>query len=117
MGGRCIFMGGRALLFLLLLAGGRIWGQTGVAGPAFNLGAGLEMGWQHPPAAAKPWVFWYWMNAAVSKEGIHADLEAMKKAGIGGAYLMHIGDTANPPLYTPSVRQLSPACSAMVRYA
>ena len=44
----------------------------------------------HPPAAAKPWVFWYWMHGAVSKEGITADLEAMKEVGIGGAYLMPI---------------------------
>ncbi|MBS1565011.1 MAG: discoidin domain-containing protein [Bacteroidetes bacterium] len=71
----------------------------------------------HPPASAKPWVFWYWMQAAVSKEGITADLEAMKEAGIGGAYLMPIKDTANPPLMQPPVRQLSPLWWEMVRFA
>lgn len=96
---------------------GRMWGQTGADGPAIDSGAGLERGWQHPPAAARPWVFWYWMNASVSKEGIHADLEAMKKAGIGGAYLMPINDTIHPLLYSPAVRQLSPAWWEMVRYA
>lgn len=71
----------------------------------------------HPPAAAKPWVFWYWMQAAVSKEGIRADLQAMKSAGIGGAYLMPIQGAANPPIYTPTAEQLSPRFWEMVRYA
>src|ERR1700722_7694917 len=62
----------------------------------------------HPPDAAKPWVFWYWMQAAVSKEGIRADLQAMRSAGIGGAYLMPISGAANPPLYAPTAEQLSP---------
>jgi hypothetical protein len=71
----------------------------------------------HPPASARPWVFWYWMQAAVSKEGIQADLKAMKDAGIGGAYLMPINGAAKPPIYTPVVEQLSPLWWEMVRYA
>ena len=71
----------------------------------------------NPPISAKPWVFWYWMNAAVSKEGLHADLLAMKSAGIGGAYLMPISGATNPPQYTPVTEQLSPRWWAMVRYA
>ena len=65
-----------------------------------------------PPASAKPWVFWYWMQAAVSREGIRADLEAMKRVGVEGAFLMPIKDTATPPLIDPPVRQLSPECRA-----
>jgi hypothetical protein len=49
----------------------------------------LEFLFQHPPEAARPWVYWYRMNAAVSRAGITEDLEA--RAGIGGAYLMPIG--------------------------
>jgi hypothetical protein len=41
----------------------------------------LEENFLHPPASARPWVFWYWMHAAVSQEGITADLEAMKQGG------------------------------------
>jgi len=70
-----------------------------------------------PADAAKPWVFWYWMQAAVSKEGIRADLQAMRSAGIGGAYLMPIQGAANPPVYTPTAQQLSPRWWEMVRYA
>jgi hypothetical protein len=71
----------------------------------------------HPPEVARPWVFWYWMQAAVSKEGIRADLQAMKSAGIGGAYLMPIQGAANPPIYTPTAEQLSPRFWEMVRFA
>lgn len=83
-----------------------------------NLSYGqLINAFRHPPEEAKPWVFWYWVNAAVSKEGITADLEAMKQAGIGGAYLMPIKDTTNPPIFKPVIRQLTPAWWAMMRFA
>jgi len=67
--------------------------------------------------SAKSWVFWYWMQGAVSREGITADLEAMKEAGLGGAYLMPIKGPATPPAYTPAVEQLTPEWWAMVRHA
>ena len=44
-----------------------------------------------PPSAARPRVWWHWMNGNVSKAGITADLEAMAKAGIGGAHLFDVG--------------------------
>ncbi|WP_461111807.1 glycosyl hydrolase [Spirosoma jeollabukense] len=66
---------------------------------------------------AKPWVFWYWMQGAVSKEGITADLEAMKEAGIGGAYLMPIKGVTNPPLFVPATEQLSSRWWEMVRFS
>lgn len=62
-------------------------------------------------------MFWYWMNAAVSREGITADIEAMRQAGIGGAYLMPIQGAKNPPLVDPPVEQLSPEWWEMVRHA
>lgn len=43
-----------------------------------------------PPESARPWVFWFWMNGNVSREGITADLEAMKRVGIGGVLIMDI---------------------------
>ncbi|HTN19950.1 MAG TPA: glycosyl hydrolase [Pelobium sp.] len=66
---------------------------------------------------AKPWVMWYWVQAGVSKAGITADLEAVKQAGIGGAYLACIkGATENSP-YTPVAEQLSPRWWEMVTFA
>lgn len=76
--------------------------------------------WAQPvpkPDAAKPWVFWYWMQAGVSREGITADLEAMQQAGIGGAYLMPIKGATNPPLFSPATEQLSPRWWEMVRHS
>jgi hypothetical protein len=70
----------------------------------------------HPPAEAKPWTFWYWMHGAVSKEGIHADLEAMKQIGLGGAYLFTIRGTEGSE-YSNPVSQLTPEWWEMVRYS
>ncbi len=47
-----------------------------------------------PSSEAQPWIFWYWMNGAVTEEGITADLEAMKSIGLEGAYLMPIRDSS-----------------------
>jgi hypothetical protein len=76
----------------------------------------LEQVFLHPSESAKPWVFWYWMQGAVSREGITADLKAMKQAGIAGAYLMPIKGPAKPPFITPSINQLSPEWWAMVKF-
>ena len=36
-----------------------------------------------PPASARSWVYWFWINGNISKEGITADLEAMNRVGVG----------------------------------
>ncbi len=77
----------------------------------------LEKAFGSPPPSASPWVFWYWMQASVSKEGITADLQAMKEVGIAGAYLMPIKGPATPPLIDPSLTQLSPQWWEMVKHA
>jgi hypothetical protein len=74
-------------------------------------------GYAQQTVNTKPWVFWYWMQAGVSKAGITADLEAMKSAGIGGAYLMSIKGAANPPIFTPTAEQLTPEWWGMVEFA
>lgn len=51
----------------------------------------LARAFRDPPAEAKPGVFWYWMNGAVTREGITADLTAMATAGFGRAILFTIG--------------------------
>jgi len=50
----------------------------------------LDEGFVHPPASAKPWVYWYFMDGNLTREGMTADLEAMKKAGIGGAIFLEV---------------------------
>ncbi len=71
----------------------------------------------NPPESAKPWVFWYWVNGCVSKQGVTADLEAMQRVGLGGAYLMFIKDTTSKIDFQPQIRQLSPEWFAMVSHA
>ena len=51
---------------------------------AQNSGDALERGFKNPPDSAKPRVWWHWMNGNITKDGIKADLEWMKRAGIGG---------------------------------
>ncbi len=46
-----------------------------------------------PPASARPWVYWTWIDGNVNKEGITADLEAMKRVGIGGAVLLDVSQS------------------------
>jgi hypothetical protein len=77
----------------------------------------IEEIFKNPPQSAKPWVFWYWLHGAVSKEGITADLEAMKEVGIGGAYLMPIKDTNSKIPFQPQARQLTPEWWALVTFA
>lgn len=77
----------------------------------------LKKTFQSPPPSASPWVIWYWYYASISKEGITADLQAMKEAGIGGAYLMPIKGPTNPPLMDSVVVQLTPQWWAMINHA
>ena len=88
-------------LVILLVAG---W----LAGAGALLADDLADDFRRPPESARPWAFWYWMNAAVSREGITADLEALSEAGLGGAYLMPIRGATDPPQWEPPVEQLSP---------
>jgi len=44
----------------------------------------FSCGFQNPPDSAKPRVWWHWMSGNISKDGIKADLEWMKRAGIAG---------------------------------
>lgn len=61
----------------------------GLAGRGFA-DAELEQGFVNPPAAARPWVLWFWLNGNITREGITADLEAMQRVGIGGAMIMEV---------------------------
>ncbi|MCF7864629.1 MAG: hypothetical protein K9L89_07560, partial [Kiritimatiellales bacterium] len=56
----------------------------------------LEENFISPPDSARPWVYWFWMDGNVTKEGITADLEAMHRIGIGGALMMGVG-LGTPP--------------------
>jgi len=72
-----------------------------------NKGSDLETEFLKPAEAAKPWVYWYWMRANATSDGITRDLEAMAETGIGGAYLMPIGNAGENTIADPPANPLS----------
>ena len=50
----------------------------------------LQEGFKNPPPAAKARTWWHWLNGNVTKEGITADLEAMKRVGIQEAQVFNV---------------------------
>jgi len=58
----------------------------------------LATGFVTPPDSARIWVYWFWLNGNITREGITADLEAMKRAGVGGVLIMEVdqGTPAGP---------------------
>ena len=53
-------------------------------------GATLEEEFRSPPDSARPWVYWINMDGHLTREGITADFEAMKRARIGGMIYMDV---------------------------
>ena len=51
---------------------------------AYAQNSPLKKDFLNPPNAAKPRVWWHWMNGNISKSGIKKDLDWMSKSGIGG---------------------------------
>ncbi|MBL9139597.1 MAG: hypothetical protein JNK85_27255 [Verrucomicrobiales bacterium] len=69
----------------------------------------LDSLFSNPPRSAKPWVYWFWMDGNVSREGISADLRAMNEVGLGGVILMEVdvGVPRGPVRFmSPEWRQL-----------
>ena len=67
------------------------------AEPASQTADPLVQSFVSPPAEVRPWVYWFWNNGAVTREGITADLESMARAGIGGMILMDVLERYAPP--------------------
>jgi hypothetical protein len=53
--------------------------------------AGLDASFRSPPAPARPLTWWHWLDGNITRDGITADLEAMKRIGLGGVYLFNRG--------------------------
>ena len=79
-----------------------IMSSSALAAPAADE---LLHGFLQPPDTARPWVYWVWMDGNLSREGITADLEAMKRAGIGGVIIMEV----NVGIPQGPVKFMSPA--------
>jgi hypothetical protein len=76
---------------------------------AAESGRALASAFAAPPPAARPWVYWFWLNSNITREGITADLEAMKRVGIGGVLIMEVdqGAPVGPAAFmSPAWREL-----------
>jgi len=73
----------RFLLSALLI--GCWWGPAALIAESST---DLEAGFHAPPREARPWVYWFWLDGNITQEGVTADLEAMGRAGLGGALWM-----------------------------
>jgi hypothetical protein len=104
-------------LHVPLILAGLLGGAAPAAGPAATPTATqadeLEQAFQSPPADARPWVYWMFMDGNLSREGMTADLEAMQRAGIGGAIIMEV-DLGIP---RGPVRFMSQPWQAHIRHA
>ncbi|MEI8042057.1 MAG: glycosyl hydrolase [Verrucomicrobiota bacterium] len=56
----------------------------------------LETSFRSPPAAARPWLYWFALSGNLTSNGITADLEAMARVGIGGVLFMEAERGAPP---------------------
>jgi hypothetical protein len=50
----------------------------------------LKQGFLNPPDSARPGVYWYFMDGNLNREAMTADLESMKKAGIGYVLFLEV---------------------------
>jgi hypothetical protein len=75
----------------------------------------LESGFQTPLAAARPRVWWQWMNGNITKEGIRLDLEWMKRIGIGGVQNFDAG-YSTPQVVDKRLVFMTPAWNDAFQY-
>ncbi|SEM21714.1 alpha-L-rhamnosidase [bacterium A37T11] len=61
-----------------------------ISGSAQEMVNALKAGFVQPPDSVRPGVYWYFMDGNRSREGMKADLEAMKKAGIGSVIFLEV---------------------------
>lgn len=80
----CLSRRWRACAAVFALIGAIAVGSAAAGGLA-------EDGFREPPADSRPLTWWHWLNGTITKEGITADLESMKAAGLGGCYLFNCG--------------------------
>lgn len=78
-----------------------------------NSADSAENSFLSPPASAKPYTWWHWINGNVTKEGITLDLEAMAEVSVGGfqAFSAYMDIPAGPADY------LSPLWIELMQHA
>ena len=107
-------MHGTRLVVRILAVAGLLAGFTGgVAGQGSDP---LERGFKDPPDSAKPRAWWHWMNGNITKQGITADLEWMKRVGIGGMQMFD-GNLGTPVFVDKRLVWMTPEWKDAFRHA
>ena len=76
----------------------------------------LATGFQDPPNAARPRVWWHWMNGNISRDGVEKDLAWMKRIGLGGAQAFD-ADRQTPQIVDKRLVYMSPEWKEVFRAA
>jgi hypothetical protein len=99
---------------LLILLGQSAWAQS--AQRPQTSADPLKAGFLNPPHAARPLVWWHWMNGNISKEGIKLDLEWMHRVGIGG-FQNFDAALATPKVVDKRLAYMTPEWKDAFKYA
>src|SRR6476659_6414757 len=89
---------------------------TGASAVRAQIATALERSFRAPPDEAKPRVWWHWMNGNVTRAGITADLEWMKRVGIGGMQMFD-GSLGTPQFVENRLVWMTPQWKAAFRHA
>src|SRR5215208_4141611 len=76
----------------------------------------LLAGFQNPSSAARPRVWWHWMNGNITKDGIRKDLLWMQTSGIGGFQNFDAGLTT-PQIVSKRLTFMTPEWKDAFRFA
>ncbi len=81
----------------------------------------LQAGFRDPPAAARPRVWWHWMDGNVTQEGVRLDLQWMQRAGIGGVQnfdaALGLGGASTQTQVSEPLVYLTPRWQQALRYS
>ena len=104
----------RSLCFLLAIIAGSccLHAQSSVKSVPAGID-GIRSNFSQPPAAARPGVYWYFMDGNRTKAAMTADLESMRRAGIGNVVFLEV----NVGVPRGPVDLLSDEWKEMFRYA
>lgn len=78
--------------------------------------AALKRDFMNPPDSAKPRAWWHWLNGNISKEGITADLEWMRRSGIAGMQMFD-GNLGTPVFVEHRLAWMTPEWKDALRHA
>ncbi len=90
--------------------------QAPAPAPSGPVADPLQSGFNNPPNAARPRVWWHWLNGNVTVDGIDKDLDWLARMGIGGVQNFDANLTT-PQIVEKRLVYMDPAWKAAFRHA